>query len=149
MGCALAAEQANRLATEQTAIQLLADFVESAQAKAKGLAMQNGKGMKQSESDDFDPQQRHHSRWMMMRAMGQMPVLGHLAKSVVFDSPPQMSNIPNGAAVKPAQIARHDPNPVLFFFLLSPLSCDALTFGPGFPNPDHPYWIGVAVAKTQ
>src|SRR5580658_194696 len=117
----LTAEKGPRRAAEQRAVNLLAQFLQRHLAQTEKLAVQNGKGVKEGEGDDFYPEQRQHRHRMVMGAMGQMPVLGQLAKGVVLYLPAQMPQVPNGGAVIAVQISRHQPNPVLLFLLRLPL----------------------------
>jgi hypothetical protein len=106
IGCWLPAEKPAWRATEQRAVNLLAHLVECGLAQPEEFAVQNGKGVKEREGDDFDPEQRHHGYGMVMGAMGQMPVLGQFTKGVVLDLPTQVSDIPDSGAVVPLPIPR-------------------------------------------
>ena len=61
--------------------------------------MQNGKGVKEREGDDFYPQQRHHRHRVMLGTVSEMPGLGQFAESVVFDLPTQVPQIPGSVLI--------------------------------------------------
>src|ERR1051326_8683432 len=105
--------------------------------------------MEKREGDDFYPQERYDRHWMMMSAMSQMPVLGQFTKGVVFYFPTQVSAVANGGAVIALQIARHHPNPVLFFLLALPLLAHALALGPPLPHADHANWSGISIGEAH
>src|SRR6185503_16320170 len=147
--CALPAEQQNRLTTQQGAIKLLADFVQSGPSQSEDFAVQNGKGMKEREGDNLDPEQRQHRHGMMMGAMSQVPVLRQFAKGVVFYLLAQVPQVPNGRAVKSVQVSGYHSNPVLFLLLTLPLLADPLTLRPALPHFDDPYRLGVSVGETH
>ena len=70
------AEAPNGPATEQRAVNALAEFLQRHLAQSEKFAVHNGKGVKEREGDDFYPQQRQHRHRLVMSAMGQVPVLG-------------------------------------------------------------------------
>src|SRR5688572_12498878 len=98
--------------------------------------MQNGKGLKECEGDDFDPEQRHHRDGMVVSTVGQMPVLGQLAKGIVLDVPARVPDVPDGRTVVAVQIASDHPYPVLLLRVMLPLLSDTFTLGPLFMRFD-------------
>jgi hypothetical protein len=72
----LTAEAPNGPATEQRAVNALAQLLKGYPAQTEKFAMANSEGMKKRESDDFDPQQRQHCHRLVMGHMSQVPVLG-------------------------------------------------------------------------
>jgi hypothetical protein len=52
------AEALNRLTTKQRAINLFTHLVQRGVAQTEEFAMQNGKGVKEREGDDLNPEQR-------------------------------------------------------------------------------------------
>ena len=71
----LIAQAPNESATEQRAVNALAQLLKRHRAQSEKLAMHNGKDVKERECDDFYPQQRQHRHRLVMSAMGQVPVL--------------------------------------------------------------------------
>src|SRR5438876_11730492 len=75
---------------------------------------------------------------MVVGAMGQMPVLGQLAKGMVLYLPAAMADVPNGRCLIAIQIPSHHPNPVLLFFFSLPLLADPLALRPSLSHPEDP-----------
>ena len=86
----LTAQAPNGPATEQRAVNALAELLQRHLAQSEQFAVHNGKGVKEREGDDFYPQQRQYRHGLVMGAMGQVPVLGQLAKGMVLNLPAQM-----------------------------------------------------------
>ena len=72
----LTAEAPNGPATEQRAVNALAQLLKGYLAQTEKFAVANGEGVKQGEGDNFYPQQRQHRYGSVMGDMGQVPVLG-------------------------------------------------------------------------
>src|SRR5712671_1399646 len=60
-----------------------------------------------------------------------------------------MADVPNGSSVIPIQIAGHDPNPVLLFFLSLPFVAHLLMLGPPLPHPDDPHRSRIGIGEAH
>ena len=111
--------------------------------------MQDCKGMEQGEGHYFYPKKRHHGNRLMMGAMGQVPVLGQLAKGVVLYPPAKMANVPDNLPAEGVQVARDHPDPVLFLLNLLPLIPLACMFRPLLNRAHRADRSRVGVAEPQ
>src|SRR5206468_3389223 len=95
------------------------------------------------------PEQRDHGDGMVMGAMGQMPVLGQLAKGIVLYLPAVMADVPNDGGLIAIQIPSHHPNPILLFFLDLPLFARLTALLPLLSHPDHPNRSRISIGEAD